>query len=89
MHFSYILTDMYDRVPTKELARESINCPLTPKSQILISPLELISIFEGFTSATQNIIYTAKLTQITINNLNQMLLKLHPQISGSSVNKIN
>lgn len=41
---------MYDLVPTKELAIESINCPLTPKSHILISPLELTKMFDGFTS---------------------------------------
>jgi hypothetical protein len=41
---------MYDLVPTNELAMESINWPLTPKSQSLISPLELIRMLEGFTS---------------------------------------
>lgn len=44
------LTDMYDLVPTKELAIESMSCPLTPKSHNLISPRELTSMFEGFTS---------------------------------------
>lgn len=37
-------------MPTNEFAIESISWPLTPKSQILISPLELTKIFEGFTS---------------------------------------
>lgn len=46
----WALTAMYDRVPTKELAMESISCPLTPKSQILISPRELTNILEGLTS---------------------------------------
>ena len=41
---------MYDLVPTNELAIESISCPLTPKSQSLISPLELTNILDGFTS---------------------------------------
>lgn len=41
---------MYERVPTNELAIESINCPLTPKSQIFISPREFTNIFDGFTS---------------------------------------
>jgi hypothetical protein len=45
-----ILTAMYDLVPTNELAMESINCPLTPKSQILISPREFTRMFEGLTS---------------------------------------
>ena len=45
---------MYERVPTKELAIESINWPLTPKSQILISPFEFTNILEGFTSANDN-----------------------------------
>ena len=31
-------------------AIESINCPLTPKSQSFISPDEFIRIFEGLTS---------------------------------------
>ena len=44
------LTAIYDLVPTKEFAIESISCPLTPKSHNLISPLELTSMFEGFTS---------------------------------------
>ena len=41
---------MYDLVPTKEFAMESINCPLTPKSHNLISPRELTKMFDGFTS---------------------------------------
>ncbi len=41
---------MYDLVPTNEFAIESMSWPETPKSQILISPLELTKIFEGFTS---------------------------------------
>ncbi len=44
---------MYDRVPTKELAMESISCPLTPKSQILISAREFTRILDGFTSEKQ------------------------------------
>lgn len=44
------LTAMYDLVPTKELAVESINSPLTPKSHSLISPNEFTKIFDGFTS---------------------------------------
>lgn len=45
---------MYDLVPTNELAIESINCPLTPKSQILTSPLEFIKIFDGLISKILN-----------------------------------
>lgn len=41
---------MYDLVPTKELAMESISCPLTPKSQSLISPREFTRMLEGLTS---------------------------------------
>ena len=44
------LTDMYDLVPTKEFAMESISCPLTPKSHSLISPREFTRMFDGFTS---------------------------------------
>ena len=45
-----IPTDIYDLVPTNEFAMESISWPLTPKSHILISPLELTRMFDGFTS---------------------------------------
>lgn len=41
---------MYDRVPTKELAMESMSWPLTPKSHSLISPREFTRMLEGFTS---------------------------------------
>ena len=47
---------MYDLVPTNELAIESISCPLTPKSQSLISPLELTNILDGFTSREKKVI---------------------------------
>ena len=50
-----VLTDMYDLVPTNELAIESISWPLTPKSQSLISPLELTKILDGFTSREKNV----------------------------------
>jgi len=50
-----ILTDMYERVPTNELAIESISCLLTPKSHNLISPRELTRMLDGFTSNTYNI----------------------------------
>ena len=40
--------DIYDLVPTNEFAIESINCTLTPKSQILISPLEFIKMLDGY-----------------------------------------
>ena len=46
---------MYDLVPTNELAIESISWPLTPKSQSLISPLELTKILDGFTSREKNV----------------------------------
>lgn len=49
----YTLTDMYDLVPTKELAMESISWPLTPKSHNLISPLEFTSMFDGLTSVRE------------------------------------
>ena len=44
---------MYDLVPTKELAMELMSCPLTPKSQSLISPLEFTRMFDGFTSVRE------------------------------------
>ena len=46
---------MYDLVPTKEFAIESINWPLTPKSHSLISPRELTNMFDGFTSVEQHL----------------------------------
>jgi len=45
-----IRTLMYVDVPTKVSAMEFISSPDTPKSQILISPLELNSIFDGLIS---------------------------------------
>lgn len=45
-----VLTDMQERVPTNEFAIESISCPLTPKSQSLISPLEFTKMLDGLTS---------------------------------------
>ena len=45
-----MLTAIYERVPTKELAKELISCPLTPKSHNLISPLEFTRMFDGLTS---------------------------------------
>ena len=45
-----MLTDMYDLVPTKEFAIESISWPLTPKSHSFISPRELTKMLDGFTS---------------------------------------
>ena len=44
---------MYDLVPTKELAMELMSCPLTPKSQSLISPLEFTRMLDGFTSVKE------------------------------------
>ena len=41
---------MYERVPMNVLAMESINWPLTPKSQSFISPDEFIRILDGLTS---------------------------------------
>ena len=41
---------MYERVPTNEFAIESISCPLTPKSHILISPPEFSRMLDGLTS---------------------------------------
>ena len=41
---------MYVEVPTKVSAIEFINSPDTPKSQILICPLELKRILEGLIS---------------------------------------
>ena len=35
---------------------ESISCPLTPKSHILISPREFTRMFEGFTSDTDRVV---------------------------------
>lgn len=37
-------------MPTNEFAIESISCPLTPKSQSLISPLEFTKMLDGLTS---------------------------------------
>ncbi|KAH9421333.1 hypothetical protein DERP_013783 [Dermatophagoides pteronyssinus] len=44
------LNTLNERVPTNELAIESVNCRLTPKSQIFISPREFTNIFDGLTS---------------------------------------
>lgn len=41
---------MYVLVPTNVSAIELMSSPDTPKSQILISPLELHSMFEGLMS---------------------------------------
>ena len=41
---------MFEAFLTNELAIELISLPLEPKSHCLISPLELTSMFEGFTS---------------------------------------
>jgi hypothetical protein len=41
---------MYVDVPTKVSAMELMSSPETPKSQILISPCELTSIFDGLMS---------------------------------------
>ena len=57
-------TDIYDRVPTNELAIESISCPLTPKSHILISPREFTRMFDGFTSETNTHQVSAPLLHI-------------------------
>lgn len=51
-HLHQQLTAMYDLVPTNELAIELISWPLTPKSHNLISPRELTSTLDGFTSET-------------------------------------
>ena len=45
-------TLIYVDVPTNVSAIELISSPDTPKSQILISPLELHRIFEGLMSAS-------------------------------------
>jgi hypothetical protein len=50
MNTSKRRTLMYVDVPTKVSAMEFISSPETPKSQILISPLELNRIFDGFIS---------------------------------------
>lgn len=50
MFSTSLLTDIYDLVPTNEFAIESINCPETPKSHILISPALLTKMLLGFTS---------------------------------------
>ena len=47
---------MYDRVPTKLLAIESISCPETPKSQILISPAEFTRMLLGLTSLGKTVV---------------------------------
>ena len=52
-YLKFSLTDMYDRVPTNDIAIESINWPLTPKSHILISPLVFTRMLDGFTSEKQ------------------------------------
>lgn len=45
-------------MPTKEFAIESISCPLTPKSQSLISPLEFTKMLDGLTSGkNEQIVY--------------------------------
>lgn len=41
-------------MPTNEFAIESISCPLTPKSQSLISPLEFTKMLDGLTSGKKN-----------------------------------
>ena len=41
---------MYDRVPTNELAMESMSMHETPKSHSLISPRLLTRMFDGLTS---------------------------------------
>lgn len=48
-----LLTLMYVEVPTKVSAMELISSPETPKSQILISPLELTNMFDGLMSAQE------------------------------------
>lgn len=50
MNTSKRRTLMYVDVPTKVSAMEFISSPDTPKSQILISPLELHRIFDGLIS---------------------------------------
>jgi hypothetical protein len=42
---------MYMDVPTKVCAMELMSSPETPKSQSLISPMELQRMFEGLMSA--------------------------------------
>lgn len=49
------LTLMYVLVPTKVLAMELMASPETPKSQILISPLELNRMLEGLMSISSTI----------------------------------
>ena len=46
---------MYVLVPTKVSAMELMSSPETPKSQILISPLELNRILEGLMSTSSTI----------------------------------
>ena len=62
------LTDMYDLVPTKEFAMESISCPLTPKSHSLISPREFTRMFDGFTSVKK-----IKMPQFACNKFIELL----------------
>ena len=51
------LTAMYGLQPAvRVFASESTSWPLIPKSQSLISPLSLTSMFDGLTSKYQNII---------------------------------
>ena len=59
---------MYDLVPTKEFAMESISCPLTPKSHSLISPREFTRMFDGFTSVKK-----IKMPQFTCNKFIELL----------------
>lgn len=43
---------------------ESMSCPLTPKSQSLISPREFTRMLEGLTSAGERTQKTWELTQV-------------------------
>lgn len=46
---------MYVLVPTNVSAIELISSPETPKSHILISPLELHNMFDGLISTTRSV----------------------------------
>ena len=66
---------MYDLVPTKEFAMESISCPLTPKSHSLISPREFTRMFDGFTSVKK-----IKMPQFACNKFMEAFAKHNKQI---------
>ena len=63
-------------MPTKELAMLSISMQETPKSQSLISPWLLTSMFEGFTSSEEIIDFWVKFlseNQTSVQNVELLL----------------